>query len=31
MWEFPANQFKEACEFAEKKRQELFGEYAGAS
>ena len=28
-WDFPASQFKEACEFAEKKRKELFGEFAG--
>lgn len=28
-WIFPSNQFKEACDFAEKKRKELFGEYAG--
>jgi hypothetical protein len=28
-WEFPSSQLKEACEFAEKKRKELFGEYAG--
>ena len=28
-WEFPGNQFKEACEFAEEKRKELFGEFAG--
>ena len=26
---FPANQFKEACEFAKNKRRELFGTYAG--
>lgn len=26
-WEFPINKFKEACEFAEKKRKELFGDY----
>lgn len=25
-WVFPGNQFKEACEFAEKKRLELYGE-----
>jgi len=30
-WSFPANQFDEACKFAEKKRKELFGKYAGAS
>jgi len=24
-WKFPSNQFKEACEFAEKKRLELYG------
>lgn len=28
-WVFPANQFEEACKFAEKKRKELFGEFAG--
>ena len=28
-WVFPVNQFDEACDFAEKKRKELFGEYAG--
>ena len=28
-WDFPANQFEEACKFAEKKRKEIFGEYAG--
>lgn len=28
-WIFPGNQFKEACEFAELKRQEIFGIYAG--
>ena len=28
-WDFPIDQFKEACEFAEKKRHEIFGEYAG--
>jgi hypothetical protein len=30
-WEFSINQFEEACKFAEEKRKELFGEYAGAS
>ena len=29
VWEFELDQFEEACEFAEKKRKELFGEYAG--
>lgn len=29
MWEFSSNQFEEACEFAKKKREELFGEFAG--
>lgn len=28
-WEFPISKFKEACEFAEKKRKEIFGEFAG--
>jgi hypothetical protein len=28
-WIFPGDQFKEACEFAEIKRKEIFGEYAG--
>lgn len=28
-WVFSGNQFKEACEFAEEKRKELFGEFAG--
>lgn len=27
--DFTVDQFKEACEFAEKKRKEIFGEYAG--
>ncbi len=31
VWEFPLDQFKEACKFAEKKRKELFGEFAGKS
>lgn len=30
-WVFSATQFEEACEFAEKKRKELFGKYAGNS
>lgn len=28
-WIFPSNQFEEAVKFAEIKRQELFGDYAG--
>lgn len=28
-WVFPLNQFKEACEFADIKRIEIFGEFAG--
>jgi len=28
-WEFPVNEFKEACIFAEEMRQEIFGEFAG--
>lgn len=28
-WIYSADQFKEACEFAEKKRKELFGKFAG--
>lgn len=28
-WDFPASQFEEACKFAEIKRKEIFGEYAG--
>lgn len=28
-WTFSANQFEEACKFAEEKRKELFGEFAG--
>ena len=28
-WEFELNQFDEACIFAEEKRKELFGKYAG--
>lgn len=28
-WEFPKDKFEEACEFAEKKRKELFGDFAG--
>jgi hypothetical protein len=28
-WEFKLDQFEEACEFAERKRKELFGEFAG--
>lgn len=30
-WVFPLDHFKEACEFAEKKRQELYGKYSGKS
>lgn len=30
-WEFSLNQYDEACKFADKKRVELFGEYAGRS
>lgn len=30
-WVFSSDEFKEACEFAEKKRKELFGEFAGNS
>lgn len=30
-WEFELNEFEEACRFAESKRLELFGEYAGNS
>lgn len=30
-WVFPLDQFKEACEFAEIKRKELFGEFSGNS
>lgn len=30
-WVYPADKFKEACEFAELKRNELFGDYAGNS
>jgi len=29
IWEFSINQFEEACKFAEKKRKEIFGEFAG--
>jgi DNA-binding Xre family transcriptional regulator len=29
VWDFPPDQFEEACNFAEKKRKELFGEFAG--
>ena len=28
-WEFPISKFDEACQFAEMKRQEIFGEFAG--
>lgn len=28
-WVFPSDQFKEACEFAEIKRKEIFGDFAG--
>ncbi len=28
-WVFLGNQFEEACDFAEKKRKEIFGKYAG--
>jgi len=28
-WEFGLNQFKEACKFAEEKRKEIFGKFAG--
>lgn len=28
-WIFQSNEFEEACKFAELKRQEIFGEYAG--
>lgn len=28
-WEFELNEFEEACKYAENKRQELFGEFAG--
>jgi len=30
-WEFSGDQFDEACKFAEKKRKELFAEFAGNS
>lgn len=30
-WDFPADQFDEACKFAEEKRKELFGEFAGGN
>lgn len=30
-WDFELNEFEEACKFAEKKRKELFGKYAGTS
>lgn len=30
-WVFFGNQFEEACEFAEKKRKELFGDFSGKS
>ena len=30
-WVFPSDQFEKTCEFAKKKREELFGEYAGES
>lgn len=29
IWDFDLNQFDEACKFAEEKRKELFGEFAG--
>jgi hypothetical protein len=28
-WDFPEDQFEEACKFAEEKRKEIFGEFAG--
>lgn len=28
-WEFPLDQFQEACDFADTKRVEIFGEFAG--
>ena len=31
VWDFALNEFKEACKFAEQKRKELFGEFAGNS
>ena len=31
VWEFGLDEFDEACIFAEMKRQEIFGEYAGES
>jgi hypothetical protein len=30
-WSFPVDKFEEACEFAETKRKELFGDYSGSS
>jgi hypothetical protein len=30
-WIFSIDEFEEACKFAEKKRKEIFGEFAGAS
>ena len=30
-WDFAESQFEEACKFAKKKREELFGEFAGES
>jgi hypothetical protein len=30
-WDFPSDQFEEACEFAIKKREELYGEFSGES
>lgn len=30
-WEFPLNKYQEACDFADIKRIELFGEFAGKS
>lgn len=29
-WEFPTSEFDEACKFAEEKRKEIFGEFAGS-
>lgn len=29
LWKFKVDQFEEACKFAEQKRKEIFGEYAG--
>jgi hypothetical protein len=28
-WKFPLDQFDEACKFADEKRKELFGDFAG--